>query len=406
MTWDATVLRVLLSKKHAIFFQCFVLKTWIIKRITFNILIRELTLIELNSLCSCIMATRKSIRQSNTRKRPYERPVHESDPDSWPKEKLITKLKDIGIEVPSNLSKNVLIQLFMQNNKSNRTETRVNVPTADNGHSGQNMLVENVNDLSTLRPAISSENSNDTMSNVLNAVASLAKSYSGLQDTVNHLLKSKQTQKIYDTGREGFTLQQWYSSDVVNSASVTNFPVSENCTATANQNPEISQGVRSDSYSNIDIISPSLERQILEGKDVNLASLLIPNYECPQTHTITTNSLEVNVPGKPDVRLNRALTIQEFIKAFGKYKRVMSAVYPARREELDAYAEDIVDISNFYGPKFYDYHKMFSAKAAALLTKLKRKVEWSKRDRDILSLIAAGVKVNVCKLCSMSDHTT
>jgi hypothetical protein len=46
----------------------------------------------------------------------------------------------------------------------------------------------------------------------------------------------------------------------------------------------------------IDIISPSLERQIIEGKDVNLASLLIPNYECPQTHTITTNSLEVNVP--------------------------------------------------------------------------------------------------------------
>jgi hypothetical protein len=32
----------------------------------------------------------------------------------------------------------------------------------------------------------------------------------------------------------------------------------------------------------------------------------------------------------------------------------MTAVYPARREELDAYAEDIVEISNFYGPKFYD----------------------------------------------------
>jgi hypothetical protein len=38
---------------------------------------------------------------------------------------------------------------------------------------------------------------------------------------------------------------------------------------------------------------------------------------------------------------------------------------------------------------------MFSAKAAALLTKLKKKVDWSKRGRDILSLIATGVKVNV-----------
>ena len=156
---------------------------------------------------------------------------------------------------------------------------------------------------------------------VLNAVASLAKSYSGLQDTVNQLLKSTQTQKIYDTGREGFTLQQWYSSDVVNSASVTNFPVSEDCTATANQNPEISQGVRSDSYSNIDIISPSLERQILEGNDANLDSLLIPNYECPQTHTITTNRLEVNVPGKPDVRLNRAFNNSRIYKSFWEVQK-------------------------------------------------------------------------------------
>jgi hypothetical protein len=68
------------------------------------------------------------------------------------------------------------------------------------------------------------------------------------------------------------------------------------------------------------------------------------------------------------------LTIKEFIKAFGKHKRVMTAVYPAKCEELDAYAEDIVDISNFYGPTFYDYDQMFSAKAAALLTQLKKTV--------------------------------
>jgi hypothetical protein len=88
------------------------------------------------------------------------------------------------------------MQLFMQNNKNNRTETHVNVATTDNGHSGQNMLVKNVNDLSTPRPAISSENSNDTMSNVLTAVASLAKSYSGLQDTVNQLSKSTQRRRF------------------------------------------------------------------------------------------------------------------------------------------------------------------------------------------------------------------
>jgi hypothetical protein len=47
------------------------------------------------------------------------------------------------------------------------------------------------------------------------------------------------------------------------------------------------------------------------------------------------------------------------LKAFGKYKRVMTSVYPDRRAELDAYEDDIIDIYNFFGSKFYDYHKLF-----------------------------------------------
>jgi len=34
------------------------------------------------------------------------------------------------------------------------------------------------------------------------------------------------------------------------------------------------------------------------------------------------------------------------------------------------------------------------------------KVDWSKRDRDLLSLIGAGVEINICKLCNMIDHST
>ena len=137
----------------------------------------------------------------------------------------------------------------------------------------------------------------------------------------------------------------------------------------------VSIGVRSDSFTNIDIVSPSLQCQIIEGKDVNLASLLIPNYECPKSLTAIADNIEVNIPGKPDIRLNRALSIQEFIKAFGKFKRIMSAAYPDRRTELDVYGEDIIDISNFYGQVFYDYHKMFSAKSATLLREHHVKVD-------------------------------
>ena len=154
----------------------------------------------------------------------------------------------------------------------------------------------------------------------------------------------------------------------------------------------VSIGVRSDSFTNIDIVSPSLQRQIIEGKDVNLASLLIPNYECPKSHTAIADNIEVNLPGKPDIRLNRALSIQEFIKAFGKFKRIMSAAYPDRRTELDVYGEDIIDISNFYGQVFYDYHKMFSAKSATLLREHHVKVD------DAIKIISNyGKGTKLCK---------
>ena len=53
---------------------------------------------------------------------------------------------------------------------------------------------------------------------------------------------------------------------------------------------------------------------------------------------------------------------------------VMTSVYPDRRAELDAYEDDIIDIYNFFGSKFYDYHKLFSSKAAVLLREKRVKV--------------------------------
>ena len=60
----------------------------------------------------------------------------------------------------------------------------------------------------------------------------------------------------------------------------------------------------------------------------------MPNYEAPQTHSVTADEIKVNLSNKPDPRLNKNLTIQEFIQAFGKCKRIMWSVYPERREEF------------------------------------------------------------------------
>ena len=81
----------------------------------------------------------------------------------------------------------------------------------------------------------------------------------------------------------------------------------------------------------------------------------------------------------------------------------MTTAFPARKSE---YEEDVIEISNFYGHKFYNYHKRFVAKAATLLQDKHIKVDWSKRDRDLLSLIGAGVEINICKLCNMIDNST
>jgi hypothetical protein len=86
--------------------------------------------------------------------------------------------------------------------------------------------------------------------------------------------------------------------------------------------------------------SPSLERQIIEGKDVNLASLLIPNYECPQTHTITTNSLEVNVPGRNLQTL--ILTPAAIKERISRSRLLQSTVFFNLVRRAAAFAENIL----------------------------------------------------------------
>ena len=60
---------------------------------------------------------------------------------------------------------------------------------------------------------------------------------------------------------------------------------------------------------------------------------------------------------KPDPRLMKQLTIEEFITAFGIYKGIICDKFPQRRPELDSYERDIVDMASRYGGSaFYKYH--------------------------------------------------
>jgi hypothetical protein len=64
------------------------------------------------------------------------------------------------------------------------------------------------------------------------------------------------------------------------------------------------------------------------------------------------------------------------------------------------------DIATNYGPKFYRYHKMFSAKAANAIIEHNIAINWGKVDDRLLHLVMHGTQSRECELCGDNDHTT
>ena len=97
-------------------------------------------------------------------------------------------------------------------------------------------------------------------------------------------------------------------------------------------------GVSSESMSHVETVSESIRQQIITGKDVNLASLLIPNVDTGDIRAVHANGIEIQFRNN-DPRLTRSLTLGEFLTAFAKYRTVFCEVYPQHRKELDDYHE-------------------------------------------------------------------
>jgi hypothetical protein len=150
-------------------------------------------------------------------------------------------------------------------------------------------------------------------------------------------------------------------------------------------------GTAPEDVPHMDLVSPAVRKQIIEGKDVNLACLLNPYYDISQ---------------KDDTRLKRSLSIGEFMSAFGKYKRIMCQTFPERRDELDQYEANISHIHQVYGDRFYEYHKLFSFNSAMLLQQKRIKLDWSRRDMDLLQRISTGANAKFCGICGEVSHDT
>lgn len=151
-------------------------------------------------------------------------------------------------------------------------------------------------------------------------------------------------------------------------------------------------------------VSHQLRSNIVEGKDVNLAALLIPS---PTLERQMVDCGDVAVLLKTsDSRLQRNLSFPEFVNAFGIFRDILCQTFPDRREELDIYLAMMADFYQRYGGTlFYEYHRSFSAKSASFITLFNVRLDWSVTDTELLVRHFGGQRTLSCVICSSHGHS-
>ena len=389
--------------------------------------------------------TRSTSRSvSSTRSVPYDLDL--------PENKTVSQLKDDltkrGIDFPANARKTQLIKLWK--NYVIRMTAPVHIPETDSPtDSNRHDTLPDVNATLVTSPSGPSQGSPDledvhkhgdlhhvhatmstmasTMERLVNKVAELEKKQLNPQALIIPQSNAPYIIPQHSQGR--YTLETAMSQPVAaasvpnvntrpaNMINVTNdnVPVGMNDAAplglpvTAVHSGSVgplNQGYSSESLPHVELVSPMIRKKILEGKNVNLAVLLIPHYEGVMTNEERSDLYSCSTK-KPDHRLNKILDLSSFMKAFGIYKSVMTEVYPQRQKELDLYERNIIDMGTRYpGSGFYEYHRQFSAKAAAYLEQHNIKIDWSIRDNILYTNIFTGQQASSCRLCHSLSHDT
>ena len=156
----------------------------------------------------------------------------------------------------------------------------------------------------------------------------------------------------------------------------------------------------------MDCVPPYVKKQILEGKDVNLAILLSSKCDLPQQHTMQYGGFILELNTTKDVILEHNFSLEEFNRTFRKYRSIMCKAYPHTKSELERYEADINEIAHIYGPCFYTYYTLLYAKAAAAITEHNILINLSKVDDKLLNLVTHNVQSRVCNLCGNVDHSS
>lgn len=337
-------------------------------------------------------------------------PYNPDLPVNWTAARLKEALDSRGIAYSSNARRSALVRLYTESEFPGSINRTVN----DSARSHDPPHINGDSSVRRSRDA-PQQNNNGDHGVLIDLVSKLSSTVQSLQQNVVHLtsrVNSLQATAINpsSTARNN---DEPGSETPANSTTTGRNPESSFTLDTAfarisaaaagspTQSLELKRtrfGFAAESLPLVETISPQLRHQITSGKDVNLASLLIP-YFSPHDENDDTK--------KPDKRLQKSLNIGEFIQAFGIYKNIMCQAYPQRRQELDLYERDIIDMATRYpGNGFYEYHRQFSLMAASHLKYNNILIDWSVRNNTLFCNLFANARPQSCATCNSTLHST
>lgn len=348
-------------------------------------------------------------KRRDNRKRTRGPELDPNNPNNWTSTELKDKLASLGIKISENFTNKQLRRIFFDKNKSSpENSDSGNTETTNTGATLNASLASNVEDhvilsssntqnseLSDQIPSASSSWTNTVEPTPLPVVGASAHHNNAFPpradlNTLDYALVNNTLQlcqQVIAGVPKQTNKNNLHSALNLNPGPRSTFPVNQNTFGVQNptlgefvnpnqmnlpnsfgpqvpifamQNQQVQMskhGYPATAFSSVDMVSPEIRTKIISGKDINLNILLLPNYETPNNQKFKEN----------DDRLKRNLTLDEFIIAFGRYKKIMCQVFPNRAEEIDSYLSHIIETANVWPAKFFEYHKMFSAKCSILL---------------------------------------
>ena len=252
-----------------------------------------------------------NMSRQNTR---CHQPYDLNNPANWTVNKLKLEIEKLGIKITSAISKSALLQIYNQLMSKNVVNIPQNTVSDTELNTVEEAPTEREHEVTMVNSVPSGNTDSSMLSNQMGLMASVQQTITTLQCTVNKLLDEKQSKGQSSTNTN--MLERIYKG---------------NSSSTVNPPQTTTQGIPADELPHIDIISDSIRPNITDGKYVNLASLLLPEFDTPYFTSNDLSGLELLRQSRRDHRLDRPLYISQFLKAFGIYKRIMCEAFPQRR---------------------------------------------------------------------------